>query len=236
MPTPAIVFSFGTIYTRYRIEQKRLIYLHRILKRRDGHWTRIMFYILNTLKIGWAKTISQSLNNLELPTDYQTIQAYSINQWKTIVKQKIETKNKQTLLEQCHKKVNGEKRRKTKTTHIVEQITHQDYVRGLRNEFITCNRQETKTIMIARFRMLECGVNYKGSLKEICKQCKILDDEDHRMNHCINYRLINLYDNKQKVDFKDIYSSDVQTLRQIIPHIERVWNTRNANGVMNLSK
>ena len=91
------------------------------------------------------------------------------------------------LLEQCHKKVNNEERRKTKTTHIIDQISDQDYTRRLREEFATCNRQETKTIMIARFRMLKYGVNFKGSLKEICNHCKIVDDENHRLNYCKNY-------------------------------------------------
>ena len=88
-------------------------------------------------------------------------------------------------------------------------------------------------MMIARFRMLECGVNYRGTMKEICLQCKAVGDENHRLNHCIKYRMVNLYDIVQKVPFENIYSSDVQTLKQIIPYIEKVWNTRNANGTMN---
>ena len=235
MPTPAIIFSFGTIITRYQIEKKRLIYLHKLLKRRDTNWTRMMLEILNTLKIGWAKTINQSLRDLKLPTDYQTIRCYSINQWKTTVHQQIETKNTQTLLEQCYKNENGEKRRKTKTAHIIDELTQQDYTRGLRTEFRTCNRQETKTIMIARFRMLECGINFKGTMSEICKHCSTLDDENHRLNECKMYRSINLYDEMQKVSFRDIYSSDINVIKQLIPYIERVWNTRNANGSMNHS-
>ena len=233
MPTPAIIFSFGTIMTRYRIQKKRLIYLHKLLKRRDTNWTRMMLEILTSLKIGWAKTITQSLHDLNLPTDYQTIRTYSINHWKTIVHQNIEVMNTKTLLEQCYKKENGEKRRKTKTAHIVDQILHQDYTRGLRMEYNTCNRQETKTIMIARFHMLECGVNYKGTMNEICKHCRILDDENHRLNNCKMYRSTNLYDEAQKVSFNDIYSPDISVIKQLIPHIERVWNTRNANGSMN---
>ena len=236
MPTPAIIFSFGTIYTRYRIEKKRLIYLHKILKRRDSHWTNIMLQILKTLKLGWAKTIIQSLHDFNLPTDFQTIRTYSINQWKNTVEQKIEVKNTQTLLDQCHKKENGGKRIKTKTAHIIEQIKAPDYSRGLRQEFTTLNRQESKTIMTARFHMLECGTNFKGTLSEICRLCRTVDDENHRLNHCKTYRSTNLYDETRKVNFNDIYSSDVNILKQIIPYIDKVWNTRNANGSMNHSQ
>ena len=233
IPTPAVMFSFGTIFTRYRIEKKRLIYLHKILKRRDTNWTNMMLQILTTLKIGWAKTIIQSLNDLNLPTDFQKIRCYSVNQWKIMVEQQIEIKNTQLLLEKCYKKENGVKQRKTKTAHIIDQITKEDYTRGLRNEYKACNRQETKTIMIARFRMLECGANFKGTMNEMCRQCKTIDDENHRLNYCKVYRSINLYDRTPKIAFEDVYSSDVQTMKQMIPHIERVWNIRNANGKMN---
>ena len=87
--------------------------------------------------------------------------------------------------------------------------------------------------MIARFRMLECGANFKGTMNEMCKLCKTIDDESHRLNHCKLYRCNNFYDKTEKVQFSDIYSSDVQVLKQMIPHIEKVWNTRNANGSMN---
>ena len=236
MPTPAIIFSFGTIYTRYRIEKKRLIYLHKILKRRDSHWTKVMLQIMTTLKIGWAKTITQSLHDLKLPTDYQTISTYSINQWKTTVQQRIELRNTQTLLEQCHKKVNGETKIKTKTAHIIDQISAQDYTRGLTKEFTTLSRQETKTIMIARFHMLECGTNFKGTKSEMCRVCKTIDDENHRLNSCKLYRYTNLYNETHKVAFNDIYSSDINILKQTLPYIEKVWNTRNANGTMNHSQ
>ena len=235
MPTPAIIFSFGMIFTRYRIEKKRLIYLHKILKRRDSHWTKVMLQILRTLKLGWAKTITQSLHDLNLPTDFQTISTYSINHWKTTVHQQIEIKNTQTLIDQCHKKENGEKKIKTKTAHIIDQITAENYTRGLTKEFTTLNRQETKTIMIARFRMLECGTNFKGTICEICRICRTVDDESHRLNYCKKYRHINLYDEECKVTFSDIYSSDVNVLKQMIPYIDKVWNTRNANGTMNHS-
>ena len=55
---------------------------------------------------------------------------------------------------------------KTKTAHIVDQLTKQDYKRQLREEFTLCTRQETKTIMIARFHMLETGTNFKGTMIE----------------------------------------------------------------------
>ena len=192
-----------------------------------------MLNILDTLNIGWARSIRQSLRSLDLPTDYQIIRCYTRNHWKKTVRTKIEVNNTTTLIEQCHKKENGEKKKKTKTAHILDQISAHDYERGIRQEYTSLTRHETKTLMLARFHMLECGVNYKGTLSPLCKQCNIRDDENHRLNNCKAYQSINLYDEPHKVEFSDVYSHDIQTIRNILMSIEKVWNTRTSNGTMN---
>ena len=97
------------------------------------------------------------------------------------------------------------------------------------------SQQDTrpKTTMIARFRMLECGTNYKGTHNHICTACNVIDDEEHRLNHCSLWRDTNCYDDDEKINFESIYSNDVNVLRSIIPKIESVWNTRTAHGTMN---
>ena len=231
-PTPAIIFSFGLLYTKYRIEMKRLIYLHKILNKYESHWTKITLTILDTLKIGWARTIRQSLTSLDLPTDFQAIRCIPRNQWKKTVKAKIEVNNTTTLIEQCHKRENGVKMKKTKTAHILDQISTHDYERGLRQEYASLTRHETKTLLLARFHMLECGVNFKGTMSVLCKHCKVTDDENHRLNNCKVYRSINHYDDPQKVNFSDVYSHDVEVIKVILKSIERVWNTKTSNGTM----
>ena len=81
-PTPAIIFSFGTLFTQIHIEKKRLIYLHRLLKRTDNHWTVKTFKALLSHNIGWAKSITKTLHEYDLPTDLSTIKSYTIRQWK----------------------------------------------------------------------------------------------------------------------------------------------------------
>ena len=107
------------------------------------------------------------------------------------------------------------------------------YRREPRPETIKASKQETKTMIIARFGMLECGQNFKGTLKQICDQCNIVDDENHRLNHCIKWRDMNLYDSHEKVDMKSIHSRDIGTLRPLLSIIEKVWNVRTAHGTMN---
>ena len=82
--------------------------------------------------------------------------------------------------------------------------------------------------------MLQCGKNYKGTLSELCNQCKSVDDEDHRLNYCIKWRNTNYYDVTEKINFDLIYLADIEVLRYVIMKIEKVWNTRNAHGTMNV--
>ena len=88
--------------------------------------------------------------------------------------------------------------------------------------------------MIARFGMLEFGKNFRGSLEQLCKECDTIDDENHRLNSCIRWKNINLYDSIEKVDVNTIHSENLHDLRTIISIIERVWNTKNAHGTMNM--
>ena len=232
IPTPALIFSFGTLYTHFRIEKRRLTYLHRILNRPDTHWTKKTFHHLFEQNIGWGKTIKQTLQSLGLPTDLSEIQNKRPNEWKNQVNTKIEIKNKTRLIDDCHKMVDGQKTQKTKTRHIIGQLTNEQYTRMPSPELQSLSKQETKTILISRFRMLECGVNFKGSNTTVCQTCKKTDDETHRLNHCTRFRAINCYDDDVKPNFNDIYSSDVDVLKKIVTTIEKIWNTRNAHGSM----
>ena len=140
--------------------------------------------------------------------------------------------NTKRLYEDCHKNENGIQVPKTKTAHIVPSLSGDTYERKLRDDIIQCTKYETKAIIIARFGMLECGWNYKGSIPETCAQCNQIDDENHRLNYCIRFRETNLYDTDEKVDFSEIFSTDINTLRNILPKIEGVWNVKNAHGTM----
>ena len=232
-PTPAIIYSFGTLYTSLRIEKKQLIYLHRIINSSNTSLIRKTLLILEQLNLGWAKTIKETLKKLDLPTDFTVIQSVTKRQWKNAVNARIEIKNKSCLLNDCHKTDNNTKTRKTKTAHIVDKLEEITFTRGPTPEILLCNKQETKTLMIARFGMLECGKNFKNSIREICDTCKVIDDENHRLNHCIVHKSVNLYDKNHKVNFSDVFSSDLPTLKAVINEIEKVWNVINAHGTMN---
>ena len=214
------------------MEQKRLIYLHRILKRIDSHWTNKVLMTLEEKNLGWSKSIKETLKDLNLPTDYSQIKTITARHWERLVKEKIEKQNTQRLINECYKNVGGIKTKKTKTASILDLISNDQYTRQPSHELLSCTKQETKTIMISRYRMLECGVNFKGTLREKCNTCNTLDDENHRLNECKKYREINFHDSNDKVPFETIYSRNIGDLKKITKRIECVWNTKTAHGTM----
>ena len=206
--------------------------LHKLLNRADTNWTKQTFHILEEQNIGWAKTIKQTLSSLDLPTELSTIRTKRPNEWKALVDEKIEVKNRTRLVDDCHTTIDGQKVRKSKTSHIVDLISAETYIRKPSPEIHNLTKQETKTLIISRYRMLECGANFKNSRSVTCSTCNATDNEDHRLNHCIRFRATNNYDKSEKCNFDDVHSNDTDTLKKIIVSISKVWNTRNAHGSM----
>ena len=91
-------------------------------------------------------------------------------------------------------------------------------------------RQRTKTLILARHGMLECGANRKETMSEKCRNCDVVDNETHRLNECTNFNHMNLAHNSEKCTFSDIYSGNELALDKVITNIERVWEFRHANG------
>ena len=96
-------------------------------------------------------------------------------------------------------------------------------------EMISGSKNRTKTLILARHGMLECGKNFRGTMPEVCRHCNMTDNENHRLNDCINRMSINHAD---ICNFHDIYSNDDVVLTQIIKNLESVWEFRYANGKM----
>ena len=232
-PNVAIVFSFGTLYTNQRIHLRQLLYLHKILNREANHWTKISLEVLNKLDIGWSKNIRSTLSKYDLPLDLNTIKNIHPTAWKNITKKAIEKENHERLKQECHKTIDGIATEKTKTKSILTLLNDPAYTRKPRSELIYASKQETKAIIIARFGMLECGQNYKGTINILCDQCNVVDNENHRLNHCIKWRDMNLYDSDEKADIQSIHSCDINTIRPLLLLIEKVWNVRTAHGTMN---
>ena len=231
-PNTAVMFTFGTLYTKQRIDQIQLIFLHKIVNRPSEHWTNRMLLALQNLNIGWSKSIKETLREYNLPLDLQEIKTIPQPEWKRRVRTSIEQKNLERLRNSCYKKEDGTHSVKTKTASIIPIITSSTYKREPQNSILKTSKRESRTIMMARYGVLECGKNYKGTMREICDTCNCNDDENHRLNHCTKWKSVNLHESKEKLDYTQLYSNSLVDIRHVTNVIEKIWNTHTANGSM----
>ena len=152
------------------------------------------------------------------------------------VKAAVEKKNRVRLEEECYKYEKGEKKVKTKTASILSDLKDKKYKRQPKEEVVNNNKQITRTIMLARYGMLECGTNYKQTLNSTCSECGVRDDENHRLNYCIKWKNTNFYNQHEKTNFEDIYSNQKEKLEKIIKNICQVWNIKCGSGSMRIDQ
>ena len=231
-PTVAIIFSLGLLYTIQRVDQKQLIYLHRLLNLNDLDWYKKTLYVLKEKKIGWFVKIKDTLEKYNLPLDFDTIRTMTRNRWVNTVKHVIERKNTERLKSDLYKRENGIETLKTKTKSILDKITNPQYTRQPEEELLYATKNETKAIIISRYGMLECGSNFKGKMNSTCSLCNVLDDESHRFNVCPKWNQNVNQQSHEKINFSEIYSPDIEVIRPLLSKISSMWNTKCANGTM----
>ena len=231
-PNPAVIHSFGLLHTTQHIDQKKFMFLHKILQRPNDHWTKKMLCHLKTLNTGWAKTIQTKLAAYALEPDWEKIKGHSKSSWKHIVTTAVKEQNKQKLLESCVQLDTEGQKIKTKTAHIYHDINNGTFNHEALPEILTSNKVNTKTIILARCGMLECGKNFKGTIPEICGGCGEEDNESHRLNRCKVWKHLNLSETIDKVDFGDVYSNDTPKVLHVVKAIQRVWEMHFGNGTM----
>ena len=211
-----------------------LLYLHRLLTNDDDDWMKKALLTLQSLNIGWFKKIMSLIEQYELPSDFESIRRHPPGEWKYKVLSGIEKKNKERLLQDCHKVVDGVEARKTKTSTIVDKINIPNFNRKPIPEIMNLSKSETRTLMIARYGMLQCGKNFGGTLNNTCDTCDCLDDENHRLNFCPKWGNNSDDADDEIIPFELVYSSDPLVLDNILPRIEQTWNTKNGHGTMNI--
>ena len=147
-----------------------------------------MLLHLQSQNLGWAKKTMEKLSEYGLVTDWEAIKTQTKGQWKNVVGKAVDEFNKKKMIENCLATTAGETRVKTKTKHIHQQLTNSSiYDRKPVNIVINGNKERAKTLILARHGMLECGVNFKGTMAQKCHPCGTDDDENHRLNTCVKY-------------------------------------------------
>ena len=214
-PTAGIVMTVGCLFASIRVEQKQLLYLHKILTKDDTNWTKTMLYTLKEKEIGWAKQIQGLTQKWELELDWDIIKRKSPAEWKREVMKAAEKRNISRLREECSTTSRGETRNKTKTANVFSVINSPSYLRGP-DVLITGHDYipYTRALIMGRYGMLKCANNGHGT--RMCEVCGELDNESHRINHCRRWHRTNLCESIDKIDFNDIYSNDTEKCLAVV--------------------
>ena len=81
--------------------------------------------------------------------------------------------------------------------------------------------------------MLQCAANFSmGYATKECRVCGVTDNEDHRINHCVQWCDVNLSGAVEKMNFMDIYSEDRVKSLKVIGRVLMMWNLGNGKNVM----
>ena len=188
------------------LQIKQLLYFHKVLQKQCDHLTLVTLVDLRERNKGWAKQIKEIIEAWNLEDDWDVIKTKTYITWKREVEQKAEIKNKEKLLEECINKKRGESGYKIKSKSIVPLIECEEYTRKPQSFMRENNKLITRAYIMGRYGMLQCAANHSaGYATKECRECGVIDDENHRMNFCKNWRDINLYDSSDKVNFDDIY-------------------------------
>ena len=190
-----------------------------------------MLYELKSRDIGWPKIVDEKLVEYGLTSDWDEIKKKTPKQWSDEVTRAVEEHNRLKLKENCVSMTETGEKINKKTKHIYERIKDK-HTRKPLAEIIGKNKQRTRTIMLARHGMLECGFNYKGTIPEKCRTCNTIDDENHRLNDCPEWQERNNFREQTKCQFDNIFSDSQSTLDEICTKIENVWELRYAYGRM----
>ena len=200
----------GSLYASIREEMKQLNYLHQLLNKDKDNWARKSLLLLDNLKSGWAKSIRDTLHTWDLEQDWTKIEKKAKSEWKKEVENAAEKINTGRLRDECYTKERTKSKIKSKSKSIIDEIDDPLYRRKpleiMRHGFVIV----TRALIMGRFGMLQCKANYSyGSKNKNCDTCKVLDDKNHRINECILYKDINLYNSDTKINFESMHSKTI---------------------------
>ena len=157
--------------------------------------------------------------------DWKEISRKSKLEWKKEVEKAAERMNICRLKEDCQVKQRGMVKEKTKTKSIITEIEDPDFRRGPLKIMVKGSVIMTRAVIMGRYGMLKCRANFSSSFKDKnCPKCKSIDDVNHRMNNCILFRNINLFDSNDKVDYSLIYSDDLNDVLKVVTVILKMWD------------
>ena len=91
----------------------------------------------------------------------------------------------------------------------------------------------TRALIMGQYGMLQCANNFScGFGTKTCTVCKVIDDEEHRINDCVKYQDVNLFHSTDKIKYGDIYSNDTAECFAVVERIISMWDLENGRNKM----
>ena len=231
-PSPAIKYETGTLYIQVKIDIKQMMFLWKILQKPSTSWQYQTLHELDRYNIGWAKQIRVTLSEYDIDQNWSEIASKPKNQWKSDVYQAGEKRNKDLIIANCYKD-KGRSQVKTKTRLIIDDLEQTDYERGKNCIVQQLNKLEAKTLIMAKYGMLDCGKNFKMLYKTSqCDICDTLDDEQHRIFICPKWSGNTVLTPNNNCEFSDIVSQNLQRVKQVIKIVLEKWDLTNGKNIM----
>ena len=92
---------------------------------------------------------------------------------------------------------------------------------------------KAKAILMGRYGMLDCANNFQNGYKsKLCDACNKTDDENHRINECIKWKISNPVTLNEIFDYEKIYSNDIEDLEFASDIVLNKWDLKNGRNCM----
>ena len=90
---------------------------------------------------------------------------------------------------------------------------------------------------MGRYGMLDCANNFSTKYgSKLCSECKVIDDEGHRMNACGKWKDTNFYNSDKKIDYDKVFSDDDKLCMEVVETIILMWDLENGKNQMRVNQ
>ena len=198
VPKEMLYLELGILPMREMIKQRRLNFLHYILRQEKNSILYKVFEAQNKKrnKKDWVTTVTQDLKELKLDVTFATIQQIGKEKWRNIIRNSIvftAFRNLETI-KLTHSKVKNIK-------HI--KLEMQDYL--MPNDVENMNKEEAQMIFKIRCRSLNVKMNMKNQYDSF--ECLVCLSENETQDH--------IYECKEILKLKNFKHSEIPKYQEI---------------------
>ena len=222
VPKEMLYLELGVIPLREMIRQRRLNFLHYILKQDKES---ILFKVFeaqnkNKNRKDWVTSVTQDLEELELDVTFETIQKMGKEKWRNTVKNIIKLKSFRKLekIKETHSKVKN-------ISYL--RLEMQDYL--MPNDVEKMNKDEVKMIFKIRCRMLNIKMNMKNQYDTFtCLVCLNEDETQKHVYECKEILKLNNKKHSEIPEYEEIFSGNVHKKVKIARILEENLKIRDS--------